>query len=144
MYQQWLNEPKKAEKMFDSALQSARGDLKGSVDIITLMGRLGETDKAMGLLQKILKENPTDEVKKDVAAAYYQINKDSLAMTLYQDVISRNNADGEAVGGLLTVYERMGEFKPALELLNRWLEVHPADSQAQKKREQFQKMTRTG
>ena len=144
MYHQWLKDDDKAAQLFEEALGSAGGDLKTSIDIIALMGRAGRTDRALELLSEIIAQNPTDEAKLRVASAYYQMRRDSMAVTLYEELVAKDNADGQAVGGLLTVYERLGEYEKALNLLERWLEVHPSDSQAYKKRDFYHKMTSSG
>ena len=144
MYQQWLHNDEKAAELFDMAIEEVGDDVEATVDIIALLGRVGQTDKAMNMLDDILKKDVSDKVKLSVASAYYQLRKDSLASGLYEDLVNKNNADGQAVGGLLTVYERMGEYGKALSVLDKWLTIHPADSQAVKKRIMYQKKLASG
>ena len=144
MYQQWLHNDQKAADLFDQAIAEVGDDPESAIDIIALLGRVGETDKALNMLDNVLKKDDSDKTKLAVASAYYQLRKDSLAAVLYEGLVSKNNADGQAVGGLLTVYERMGEYKKALSLLDKWLTVHPADSQAVKKKNMYQKKLASG
>ena len=140
MYQQWLKNDDKAAQLFDMAIQEVEGDIEATIDIIALLGRVGKTDKAMEMLADIRAKNNSDKVKLAAASAYYQLRADSMAAMLYEELVEQSNADGQAVGGLLTVYERMGDYEKAINTVNKWLTIHPSDSQAVKKKEMYKKM----
>ncbi|NQS97184.1 MAG: DUF2723 domain-containing protein [candidate division Zixibacteria bacterium] len=144
MYQQWLNDTDKASALLLETLEQVRGNDKASVEIAALLGNIGHTEQASGILDDILAVNPTDDIKLDVASAYYQLRMDSSAILLYQEMLARNSANGQAIGGLLSIYERMGDYQSALDLVDKWLKYSPYDTLAQKRRAFYQKMTSAG
>ncbi|MBC8204133.1 MAG: tetratricopeptide repeat protein [FCB group bacterium] len=88
--------------------------------------------------------NPPFNTKLRVAAAYYQMNRDTLARNLYKQLVAVNSADGEAVGGLLSVYHRMGEIQEAHNLLEEWLKLHPNDAQAKQRLQEYKNILSAG
>jgi len=140
MFFQWLNDKETALRLFEEAISEVKDDFEASIDIIALLGRVGQKERALEMLDYIMQNNPSDDAKASIASAYYQLHEDSLAANLYEELVLKNSADGQAVGGLLSVLERMGNYPRALEVIDRWLEFHPADSQAVKKRENYRKM----
>jgi tetratricopeptide (TPR) repeat protein len=139
-----LNDKETALRRFEEALSVVKDDFESSIDIIALMGRVGQKERALEMLDYIMQNNPSYDAKESIASAYYQLKEDSLAAVIYEELVAKNSADGQAVGGLLSVLERMGNYKRALEVIDRWLEFHPADSQAVKKRENYLKMSASG
>ncbi len=143
MYKQFLSRDEKAAQLFDESLDEVE-TAEDSVRLINFMGRVGEGGWGQGILDEIRFSNPSDQIKAELAAAYYSMNQDTIARNLYEEVIQTNFNNPRAVGGLMLTYERMGEYQEALELVNRWLQLYPGDEQAVEKREQYQKMAASG
>ena len=144
MYQQLLSDTEKASALLLETLEQVRGNDKAAVEIAALLGNIGNNYEAANILNDILMGNPSDDIRLDVASAYYQLRMDSSAILLYREMLARNNADGQAVGGLLSTYERMGDYQNALDLVEKWLMHSPNDSLAQKRKAFYQKMIAAG
>lgn len=140
MYQQWLSDTTRAAAIVEQAMKTAPDSTGAKVDIAALLGRLGKTDRAEGILQDILKKNPSFNDRINIANAYYMMNNDNAALQVYQKLYAENKADGQVVGGMLSVYERMGNYAGAVELLDGWLTDHPGDAQAQARKDSYSKL----
>jgi tetratricopeptide (TPR) repeat protein len=142
MYKQFLNKEDKALNILENTMRENKGDDKAIVEIVTLMGRIGNEERAVGILDSLMTANPSDELKLSIATGYYQLRKDSSAISIYQELIAKDNSNGQAVGGLLALYERNGKFQEALNLVENWLTLHPSDAQAEQKRIQLEQMVK--
>lgn len=143
LYQQILNNEDKAVQLFNESLEEVK-TTQDSVRIIGFLGRIGESEKALSVLDRIRNSNPSQQVKSELAGAYYSMHRDTTARNLYEEVVQLNFNDPRAVGGLILTYERLGEYEKALNLVNRWLQLYPDDDQAVEKRDEYQKMLSSG
>ena len=144
MYHQWLNKTDEAAQLMKETLKEVKDDQLATVEIAALLGKMGKTEDADSILNDILSENPSDDIKVEIASAYFQMRMDSTAIGIYNEILAFNNANGGAVGGLLSVYERMGDYPSALETVDKWLKYNPSDSLALQKREFYLKMINAG
>ena len=144
MYQQWLNDTEKSAALMEDALKASDRSAAAVIEIAALMGRSGNKDRAIELLNEAADKNPTFDDRIGIGNAYYLMNMDSLAMSHYEQLYFENSADGQVVGGLLSVYERLGEYGKALDAVDNWLKLHPNDAQAQQKKSTYEQMLSAG
>lgn len=66
------------------------------------------------------------------------LNEDAVADSIFTQVIQGDPTNGQAVGGLLQIYEKQHRWQDAYNLVNRWLQYNPSDQSAQKLLQQYQ------
>jgi tetratricopeptide (TPR) repeat protein len=144
MLYQWLRNESKATMILEKTLNEVKDNDEARVNIASLMGRMNKTELALKILDEVLTHRPNNEIMLNIASAYYSMRQDTLALKLYEELVAKNSNDGQAMGGLLSVYERLGEYQKALEMVEKWLQLHPQDTQAQKQKELYQRMVSGG
>ena len=144
MYTQWLNDNEKAAELIDRAMQKSDGSVQALVDAAGLMSRTGGGEKAIEMLQKAEAMNPSYDDRISIGNTYYMLKIDTLARSVYEQLYLENSADGQVVGGLLSVYERLGDYDKALQAVESWLRIHPNDNQARQKKQTYEKMLSAG
>jgi len=140
LYHQWLNDSEKAKAALDKAYALSQDSISAITEIAGLAGRIGEVDRAMTMLKGAENRSPSFEQRVQIGNSYYMMNQDSAALRVYQQLYKENGADGQVVGGMLTVLERMGNFPQAMQVLDDWLKLHPQDDQAAQKKDNYLRM----
>ena len=64
-----------------------------------------------------------------------------LAYSIYEPMLELNPEDAEAVRGMVEYYQRIGDNRHGLELVESWLERHPDDQVLSSKRDELKKLT---
>ena len=144
MYQQWLNDNEKSAALMEEALETSDKSVTTFIDVASLMARAGNKERAVELLNRAEDDNPSFDNRIGIGNAYFLMNMDSLAMMTYEQLYFENRADGQVVGGLLSVYERIGEYRKALDTVDDWLKLHPNDMQAKQKKKSYEQMLSAG
>ena len=144
LYHQWLNDSGKAGAALEKAYLLSDKSVPALTEIAGMSGRLGNIAQALNMLQDAEYRNPTYEQRVDIGNTYYSINQDSSALRVYRQLYRENAADGQVVGGLLTVLERIGDYQSAMQVVDEWLKLHPQDDQAAKKKDNYVKMLKRG
>jgi tetratricopeptide (TPR) repeat protein len=136
VYLQWLNDQTAAQKQFDEVLKlDSSPDMK--LEVAGAYNQMQMRDKADKLLTEVSSGPMTPELEVKLGTSLIQMERYDQAEGIFQAMMLRNPNDGSAVGGLLMVYEKKGDWAAAARLLENWTTAHPTDSQAKARLEQY-------
>jgi len=122
------NEPEKAIAALEKALEMRPDHAPAAMALADVFQGVGRTDEASALVAKTAGEHP-DDAAIQVEAAYLYLDSDrhEEAQPYLERALAAAPDNAEAHYLLGTVLARKGEFTRAVELLERYLELAPAD-----------------
>jgi Tfp pilus assembly protein PilF len=134
--------------------------LRNRLDILAQRGNLSKMDElrvgsvylqyfkdepaADALFQRALNRNPNPDSYVQVGTLYLQFGSPARAEHYYNQALTLDTQNGQAVGGLLRVYDKTQEWHKAVQILENWTAVHPQDVSAKRELETYrQKLSET-
>jgi tetratricopeptide (TPR) repeat protein len=100
----------------------------GSVYLQYLRDKQGALDQ----FNQITDENPSADAYIKIGTVYLQYGYDAEAEEAFQQALSLDAGEGQAVGGLLRVYDNTRQWQKAVDILENWLRSNPSDPSAQR------------
>lgn len=98
-------------------------------------GQLKDKTRAAEIARASLGENPTAEQLYSAGSTMYGSEAFDMAAEFFERVMQLDPRNGQAVGGLLQSYERLGQTEKAITLLENWLVTTPNDASARRRLE---------
>jgi len=87
--------------------------------------------------QKILEEYPESDSYLKVGTIYIQFGSPAKAEKYFEQALALEPQNGQAVGGLLRVYDETQNWGKAVQILEDWLKNHPQDTSAKNELQQY-------
>jgi hypothetical protein len=91
------------------------------------------------VFRDVLKKNPESDSYVKVGTLYFQYGPMSKAEQYFEEAQAIDPNNGQAVGGLLRVYDETKNWGKAVQILQDWTSQHPQDTAAKKELEQYRK-----
>lgn len=96
-------------------------------------GQIKDKTRAGEIARAALGDNPTVEQLYSAGSTMYGSDAYDMAAEFFERVMSMDPRNGQAVGGLLQSYERLGQSDKAITLLENWLVTTPNDANARRR-----------
>jgi len=93
---------------------------------------LRDQDKAEAQFQAVLDQHPGSDTNLKIGTVYYQYGSPSKAEWYFNNALAVDPQNGQAVGGLLRVYDETQNWEKAVQILENWTMSHPQDASAQR------------
>jgi len=106
-------------------------------------GTLKDPAKAAEFAKSALGDAPTADQLSSAATTMYGSEAYAMAAEYFEKALQMDARNGQAVGGLLQTYERMGDSQKAITLLENWLLTTPNDVNARRKLEDLRRRVGT-
>ncbi len=111
--------PKKATELYQTALRLNGPDIPTMMQLVQTYNSINEFDKSIGVLQGMLKVDPSNEaIKQSLADLYLQTDKNSEALDILKDLMRSHRSDFDLKARAATAYLRMKNFNQADSLLD--------------------------
>jgi len=75
-----------------------------------------------------------------IASQALMFGLDGLAFSIYEPMLQNNSEDGEAVRGMVEYYQRTGDYKRSLTMVESWMARHPDDPVMNRKRNELSRL----
>ncbi|MBK6909882.1 MAG: DUF2723 domain-containing protein [bacterium] len=102
-------------------------------------GSLKDPAKAAEFARAALGETPTADQLYSAGSTMYGSDAFDLASQYFERALQADPRNGQAVGGLLQTYERLGDSQKAITLLENWLVTTPSDANARRRLEDLKR-----
>jgi tetratricopeptide (TPR) repeat protein len=99
---------------------------------------LRDEPAAETLFQRVLKEYPGGDTEVKIATVYMQYGSNDRAEQHFEKALDLSADNGQAVGGLLRVYDQTQQYDKAIQLLEKWSVNHPQDPSVKREIEKYQ------
>ncbi|MBK6767185.1 MAG: DUF2723 domain-containing protein [bacterium] len=99
----------------------------------TYAGTLKNPDRAGQIARDALGENPTIEQLYTAGTTMYASDAPQMASEFFERIMALDPRNGQAIGGLLQAYEKLGKMNESITLLEQWLTVTPNDAGARRR-----------
>jgi tetratricopeptide (TPR) repeat protein len=110
----------------------------GSVYLQYLNDKPGAVDQ----FTRITEERPLADSYIKIGTVYLQYGYNAEAEEAFQQALSLDAGQGQAVGGLLRVYDNTQQWQKAIDILETWIRANPGDPSAQRELNNYrQKLT---
>ncbi len=100
----------------------------GSVYLQYLRDKQGAVDQ----FTKITNDRPITDSYVKIGTVYLQYGYNDEAEETFQQALALDAGEGQAVGGLLRVYDNTKEYQKSVDLLETWIRSNPNDPSAQR------------
>jgi len=113
-------------------------DFRMTLQIGKMFYQVGKNDKFREMLSYLLDKFEDMQKRIEVAQHYQYLLKDyEKAEQIYLDILSKNPDNPTPYSVLSQLYSATKEYKKGIELLERWLSLHPMDKNATDKLNEF-------
>jgi tetratricopeptide (TPR) repeat protein len=117
-----------------------RGDLTGDAMMrvaSTWLSTFGDTARADKVMTAALGNNPDANAYFTAGTNMFSGGAGDRAAAYFQKALELDPNHGQAIGGLMQVYESTGQFDKAIPILDKWVAEHPRDTGAKRRLEQM-------
>ncbi|MCB9366580.1 MAG: DUF2723 domain-containing protein [Calditrichaeota bacterium] len=129
-----LGENDEMRKRLDWAESRPDLDLEARLRIAGMYaGSLNDTARAGQIVRAAIGDTPTADQLYQAGTAMYGSDALPLAVEFFERMMQVDPRNGQAIGGLLQAYERLGRLDDAVTLLTKWLETTPQDAGARRR-----------
>jgi tetratricopeptide (TPR) repeat protein len=106
------------------------------------MQYLNNDSAAEAIFQRLSKEYPGSDTEMKIGTVYLQAGANDKAEQFFNQALSLDADNGQAVGGLLRVYDQTHNYEKAVQILEKWGAGHPNDPSVKREIEKYRaKMT---
>ncbi len=98
-------------------------------------GAIGDTVRATQIARAALGDTPTSEQLYQAGTTLYTSDAPAMAVEFFERMLQIDPRNGQAIGGLLQAYDRLGRLEDAVKLLENWLVTTPNDAGARRRLE---------
>lgn len=99
----------------------------------TYAGQLNDTVRSNQIIKSVLGDTPTTEQLYSAGTTMYQSEAFATAAEYFDRVLQMDPRNGQAIGGLLQCYDRLGQTEKSVSLLEKWVEMTPGDVNAKRR-----------
>ena len=115
-------------------------DQNAYLQIGQLYAEAGEPEMLRSRLDQVM-QRPNLDVRQKLSYAWLYssvLNEDEVADSIFSRVFQSDPTNGQAVGGLLQIYEKQQRWQEAYNLVDQWLQYNPSDQSAQQLLRQYE------
>jgi tetratricopeptide (TPR) repeat protein len=98
-----------------------------------------DSARAEQIMKDVLGDNPTRDMLYTSATQLFSAGAHALAARYFNKILEMDPNDGQAIGGLMQVYESLGDLQGSRALLENWVNKHPQDRGAKQRLDQVMK-----
>ncbi len=132
--------PERARELFDFSLQHNRSLENLQRIAYTWIQLSDDTTYAADLFRRFLEMDDNHQSRLRIASQALMFGLDGLAFSIYEPMLQINPEDGEAVRGMVEYYQRTGDYKRSLNLVDSWIVRHPDDPVMNRKRNELSRL----
>ncbi|HHE46205.1 MAG TPA: hypothetical protein ENL08_00700 [Bacteroidetes bacterium] len=133
--------PERARELFNYSLEHNRSPENLQRITYAWIQLSDDTSYAADLFRRFLDMNDSRQSRLSIAQQGLMFGLNGLAYSIYEPMLELNPEDAEAVRGMVEYYQRIGDNRHGLELVESWLERHPDDQVLSSKRDELKKLT---
>ncbi|MCB1059486.1 MAG: DUF2723 domain-containing protein [Calditrichaeota bacterium] len=101
----------------------------------TYAGQMKDTVRASQIIKSAIGETPTAEQLYTAGTTMYQSEAYGQAAEYFERIMEMDPRNGQAIGGLLQCYDRLGQTAKSVALLENWVAMTPNDINAKRRLE---------
>jgi tetratricopeptide (TPR) repeat protein len=113
------SDPSKAAALYRKALELNGPDIPTMMQLVQIYNSMNEFDKSIGVLEEMLKVDPSNEgIKEALSDLYLQTDKNEEALKILDGLMQSHNGDFNLKARAATAYLRMKDIGRADSLIN--------------------------